>query len=57
MGENLRTFLTLAELMRPFLAMFSMSSTLEEPLHLQAMIRENAGDGTKDSDRSALRHY
>ena len=35
-----RTFLTLAELIRPFLAMFSMSSILVEPLHLQAMIVE-----------------
>jgi hypothetical protein len=35
-----RTSLTLAELIRPFLAMFSMSSTLVEPLDLQAMIVE-----------------
>lgn len=39
----LRTFLTLAELISPFRAMLSMSSTLVEPLHLQAMIGENGG--------------
>ena len=35
----MRTFLTLAELIRPFLDMFSISSTLVKPLHLQAIIR------------------
>lgn len=36
----LRTFLTLAELIRLFLDMFSISSTLVKPLHLQAIIGE-----------------
>jgi len=50
----LRTFLTLAELISPFLAMLSMSSRLVEPLHLQAMIGERAGGGLKASRRNRL---
>lgn len=38
-----RTFITLAELIRPFLDMFSISSMLVKPLDLQAIIGGNVG--------------
>lgn len=37
-GRRLHTFLTRAEVIRPFLNIFSMSSTLVKPLDLQAIV-------------------
>jgi hypothetical protein len=51
--EISRTSLTLAEVMRPLLAMLSMSATLVEALHLQAMVWGKAGGSPKISRRKS----